>query len=125
MEPKMNEFDLRKYLNNKFDTQTQLEKIKSYKNAFGTNLYDQNQHDVFQIKVLPDRTITPAKFIPTLNPKEYKAHPSTIKAMRKEIFMAGEDFIDLECKIICESCKNEVDKQFWYCCPFCEASFPL
>jgi hypothetical protein len=121
--------EIRKYLQNKFDPQSQFEKLKSYKNAinqpqFNTQLpKDFEEH--YNVKINPDRSVRQGLFIPNpLIPNEYRAHPITIRAMRKEIFMGGDDFVDLECLYTCTSCKTEIDIQFWYFCPFCEASFP-
>lgn len=115
---------IRKYLKYKHDPQSQFEKLKSYKNAAGTSLFDPDYHETHTVNIIPDKSVAPAKFIPDpLDPKKFRAHPVTIKAMRKELFMGGEDFIDLECLITCASCKNQIDLQFWHFCPYCEASF--
>lgn len=118
-----NDDEARKFLQNKFDPESQFKKLKSYSNAFNTPLYENNYHETYKVNIKPDTTVARGKFFPTLNPNEFKAHPITIKAMRKEIFMGAEDFVDLECIIKCESCKSEIDLQFWHFCPFCEASF--
>jgi hypothetical protein len=115
--------EIRKYLQNKFDPHSQHEKLKSYTNAFNTPLFNNDFHEQYKVNIIPDNKIKRGMFIPTLNPSEYKAHPVTIRAMRKEIFMGGEDFVDLEQLHICASCKTELDLQFWTFCPFCEASF--
>jgi hypothetical protein len=120
-----NEAEVRKFLQNNHDPQSQLKKLSSYTNAFNTQLFETDYHETHQVNIIPDKTISPASFIPdSLNPKKFRAHPVTIKAMRKELFMGGEDFVDLECLITCASCKTEVDVQFWHFCPYCEASFP-
>lgn len=120
----MKDDEIRKYLNNKFDPHSQHQKLKSYQNAFDTKLYE-DYHETFKVNIIPDKGIKRGLFVPTLNPNEYKAHPVTIRAMRKEIFMGAEDFVDLEHIKICESCKTELDVQFWHFCPFCEAPFKL
>lgn len=117
--------EIRKYLNQKHDPQSQLEKLKTYNNAGNLQLFETDYHETHQVNIIPDKSVAPAKFIPdSLNPKKFRAHPVTIRAMRKELFMGGEDFVDLECLITCASCKSEIDMQFWQFCPFCEASFP-
>ena len=115
--------EVRKYLQNKFDPNSQFQKLKSYSNAFETPLYNLDHHEKYEVNIKPDSTVARGLFVPTLNPREYKAHPVTIRAMRKELFMGEEDFVDLECIIKCESCHTELDLQFWHFCPFCEASF--
>jgi len=117
--------EIRRYLENKFDAHSQHEKLKSDQNAFNTPLYQTDYHEKYEINVKPDTTVARGKFLPTLNPNEYKAHPVTIKAMRKELFMGEEDFVDLERIIRCDSCKTELDLQFWHFCPYCESSFKL
>jgi hypothetical protein len=114
--------EVRKFLNNKFDPQSQFNKLKSYQNAGNTPLYQTNYHETYKVNILPDVKVARAQFVPTLNPHEYKAHPVTIRAMRKELLMGEENFIDLETLYICQSCKTEIDLQFWQFCPFCESS---
>jgi hypothetical protein len=121
--------EIRKYLQNKFDPQSQFEKLKSYKNAinlpqFATSASSQLQEQ-YNVNIKPDSKVAQGAFIPhPLIPNQYRAHPVTIKAMRKEIFMGGDEFVDLECLYTCASCKTQIDIQFWYFCPYCEASFP-
>ena len=117
--------EVRKFLQNQHNPEAQFQKLKSYTNAANTQLFDMDMHETHQVQIIPDNSIGPAKFIPDkLNPKKFRAHPVTIRAMRKELFMGGEDFVDLECLLTCASCKSEVDVQFWHFCPYCEASFP-
>ena len=104
-----NDQELRKFLQEKHDPHSQLKKLKSYSNAANLPLFNS----------VP----SPAKFIPDpLQTNVFRAHPVTIRAMRKELFMGGENFVDLECLRICDSCKHEIDLQFWKFCPYCEAS---
>ncbi len=115
--------EIRKFLQERHDPQSQFEKLKSYKNAANLPLFNENYHETHQVNILPDTSIAPAKFIPDpLRPNRFRAHPITIRAMRKELFMGGEDFVDLECLHVCASCKHEIDLQFWQFCPYCEAS---
>ncbi len=120
-----NEEEVRKFLKHHHDPESQLRKLKSYTNAANTQLFETDYHETHQVNIIPDKAVAPAKFIPDpLNPKKFRAHPITIRAMRKDLFMGGEDFVDLECLITCASCKTELDLQFWQFCPYCEASFP-
>lgn len=119
-----NDEEIRKFLKEKHDPQSQLEKLKTYANAAGTPLFNTDYHEQHKVNVKPDTNIARAKFIPDkLLPNVFYAHPVTIRAMRKELFMGGVDFIDLECLRICDSCKQKIDLQFWHFCPYCEASF--
>lgn len=120
---KNKEAELRKFLQKKHDPQSQWEKLKTYSNAFNTPLINPDYHEKYDVTIKPDTSIAPAKFVPDpLRPNVFRAHPVTIKAMRKELFMGGEDFVDLECLRICASCKHQIDLQFWLFCPYCEAS---
>jgi hypothetical protein len=125
MSNKYNEEEVRKFLQYNQSPQAQLEKLKTYNNAGNLPLFDTDYHENHQVNVIPDKAVAPAMFIPDkLDPKKFRAHPVTIRAMRKDLFMGGEDFVDLECLITCASCKKELDVQFWHFCPYCEASFP-
>ena len=118
-----NDQEIRKFLQKKHDPHSQLQKLKSYSNACNTPLFNTDYHEKYDVNIKPDISIAPAKFIPDpLRPNVFRAHPITIRAMRKELFMGGVDFIDLECLRICDSCKHEIDLQFWHFCPYCEAS---
>lgn len=121
---KKNDDEVRKFLQNKHDSESQLKKLQSYNNAGDLPLFEKDFHETHQVQITPDKSVKPAMFIPdALNPKKFRAHPVTIAAMRKELFMGGEDFVDLECLITCPSCKVTLDLQFWKFCPYCEASF--
>lgn len=119
-----NEEEVRKFLQNKHDPYSQVEKLKTYNNAGNLPLFETDFHETHEVQIIPDKSVKRALFIPDpLNPKKFKAHPITIAAMRKELFMGGEDFVDLECLIKCESCHTTIDIQFWKFCPHCEASY--
>jgi hypothetical protein len=120
------ESDLRKFLNKKFDQEAVKKKLSSYTNAANQPLFHSDKHFEVKVKIKPDKSIAPALFKPDLeNPGHYKAHPQTINAMRKDLFMGGEDFIDLEVKVDCDSCHKTLDLQFWKHCPFCEGKLRL
>lgn len=95
------------------------------KNAVDQPLLNK-EHQEFEVPIRPDKSVSPAKFLPDpFIPGGYKAHPTTIRAMRKDLFVAGlEGFEDVEQLYTCQSCHNELDLQFWVFCPFCEQSFP-
>ena len=115
--------EIRKFLQEKHDPQSQFEKLRTYKNAANQPLFHEDYHETYNVNIKPDSTVAPAKFIPDpLRPNEFRAHPVTIRAMRKELFMGGQDFVDLETLYVCASCKHEIDLQFWHFCPYCEAS---
>lgn len=89
--------------------------------------FDLNKWESSEVQILPDTLVSPGKFKQdTKNINVYYAHTTTIRAMKKNIFVAGSEvFEDLEILHVCESCKTELDLQFWHFCPFCEAEFPL
>lgn len=102
-----------------------LEKLKQATNAAGKNHFNFTATDDIQVNLRPDTTVQPAMFIPDpLLPGCYKAHPVTLRALRKDIFAAGNElFEDLEDLTTCETCQQIIDRQFWHFCPFCEAKF--
>jgi hypothetical protein len=107
------------------DLNRKLALIQSLSNAAGAPLV-QDQALERKVPIRPDTTVSPSKFLADpLIPGGFKAHPNTIKAMRKDLFVLGEEgFEDLEHFIECASCHETLDMQFWLHCPHCEASFP-
>jgi hypothetical protein len=103
------------------------ETLKRLTNAVDQPLLRLDLVDEVKLSLRPDRSVSPAKFRPDpLIPGGYLAHPVTLRAVRKELFSVGaEEFLDLETLIVCESCRTEIDAQFWHFCPFCEASFKI
>lgn len=112
-------------MSNDFDPQKIYERLMALKNAVDQPLLNK-QHQEFQVPIRPDTSVSPAKFLPDpLIPGGFKAHPTTIRAMRKDLFVAGDEgFEDVEQLYTCQSCQAQLDLQFWLFCPFCEQSFP-
>ena len=106
-----------------FSPNCSLDRIKNLTHGNSTPTVSLQEHEDIKINIRPNKEIAPALFKPDpLIPGGHIAHPTTIRAMRKEIFCTGFD-VDLNEKlIICHSCKQELDLQFWHFCPFCEAS---
>lgn len=112
-------------MKNKFDPNNVVEKTKTILNAAGRPAFGQELEE-FDVRIRPNDNVELALFKPDpLLPGGYIAHTLTIKAMRKDLFMHGEDFVDLEHKYICEGCKKELDLQFWQFCPYCEKPFTI
>jgi hypothetical protein len=111
--------------NDDFDPNNVKDKLKLIKNAADQAHFSVNRPEEIKVQVRPDSKVRPAVFLPDpLIPGGFKAHPVTIRAMRKEIFAAGSElFEDLEQIYQCESCKESLDVQFWHFCPYCEAPF--
>lgn len=107
------------------DLNLKLALIQSLTNAAGSPLVGYRPEER-KVPIRPDKTVSLSKFLPDpLIPGGFKAHPQTIKAMRKDLFVLGEEgFEDLEVLIDCASCHHTVDAQFWLHCPYCEAAFP-
>tara|TARA_R110002072_G_scaffold276051_1_gene437465 strand:- start:212119 stop:212463 length:345 start_codon:yes stop_codon:yes gene_type:complete len=112
-------------VNDKFDPNNLYEKLRETKNAVDKPHFQTTPEEVIQVKIRPDDSIAPGLFKPDpLIPGGYKANKITIAAMRKDIFVAGQEiFEDLEDIINCASCNKELDRQFWYFCPYCERKF--
>jgi hypothetical protein len=104
-----------------------LEKLKKAENAAGKAHFNIPAVDEYKVQIRADEKVSLGKFLPDpLIPGGYKAHPTTIRAMRKDIFTAGSDeFIDLEQLHTCHSCQKQLDLQFWFFCPYCEASIKI
>lgn len=120
------ENDIRRFLNSKFDSESVKKKLSTYTNAANTALFDMEKYQETKVQIRADSSVLPALFKPDLlHPGHYKAHPNTIRAMRKDLFMGGEDFIDLEVMVECVSCKKNLDLQFWKYCPYCEAELKM
>jgi len=105
-----------------------LEKVKKelleLQNAANLPLLSDDYQEV-KVAIRPCSDVTPAMFKQDpLNPNGHIAHPDTIKAMRKDIFVAGEGFEDLQKEITCRSCKKIYDIQFWIHCPYCGEKIP-
>ncbi len=119
-------------MNNKRDLEPEklYQKIKDYRHTSydyteQKSIFNSTPNEVVKVELRPKEDMQRGLFKPDpLIPGGYIAHPVTIRAVRKDIFLAGEDFIELEILYTCWSCKKELDLQFWHFCPYCEASFP-
>ena len=109
------------------ELEKRLQQLKLATNAGGKEHFNIQQAVDIQVSLRPDKAIKPAMFVPDpLLPGSFKAHPVTIAALRKNIFAAGNElFEDLEDLVTCEGCQQQLDRQFWYFCPFCEAKFKI
>ncbi len=102
-----------------------IDQLKNERNAAGAPHLNLEAPEQLSIAIRPDKSISAGMFkSDPLIPGGYKAHPVTIRAMKKDIFTAGEDIDLLAQPFVCLSCHKNLDMQFWHFCPFCEASFP-
>ena len=108
-----------------FDPNNLYQKLENVKNAADQQHFAINRPETIKVSIRVDNKITPSKFISDpLIPGGYKAHESTIRAMRADLFAAGDDlFEDLQHVYKCD-CGETVDIQFWKFCPHCERNFP-
>lgn len=109
-----------------FNPESLYQKLQQATNAVDQKHFHNHAQEVHHVKIRPNKDVGLGKFRPDpLIPGGYIAHPTTISAMRKDIFAAGEEvFEDLEYWIHCEKCNTALDVQFWIFCPYCEAHFP-
>lgn len=87
--------------------------------------FDMQNAQNFSVDLKPDKSVSRGNFKP--NPdheRGYLAHPSTIAALKKDIFVTDVDLQDYSLEIDCPSCKTKLDLQFWKFCPFCDSPFP-
>ncbi|AYF44784.1 MULTISPECIES: hypothetical protein [Halobacteriovorax] len=114
-------------MNRKFDANENFELLKNERNIAGRAMYEKRPSQEVKVQIYPDKSVSPAKFIPNQSmPGTFRAHPTTIAAMRSDLFanMHDEAFEELSAIITCSSCKTQIDQQFWKFCPYCEAPFP-
>jgi len=106
----------------RFSPEKLFEQIQPLKNAANRPLVDLSSPQEIKINIRPDTKVPPAKFLPDpLLPGGWKAHPTTILAMRKDIFVVGDGLDDLETLYEC-TCGQKIDLQFWIYCPYCESA---
>ena len=78
-----------------------------------------------KVELKPDKNVTPGKFkVHPLMPNLYRAHPDTIKALKRDICVLESDPDEFADEIVCEGCQQKWDRQFWLYCPACGRSFP-
>ena len=99
-------------------------KISQLTNAANQPLVAPNPVNESKVKLIPDSQVSPGKFKQSrVNPNIYYAQELTIAALKKDLFLIGEGFEDLENIRKCEDCQRSLDTQFWKFCPYCEGQF--
>ena len=111
----------------KITTEKLYKKLMKEKNVASSPNFSPRPSEEIRVHLRPDDSVSPARFVPDpLMPGGHKAHPLTIRALRKDIFVQGEDeFSVLEMNYRCYRCNNEMDVQFWKSCPYCSADIDL
>lgn len=81
--------------------------------------HDINGRQDYQLPLRVDESVRPAMFRPDpLIPGGYIANSLTLRAVRKDIFVAGA--IDqLAEEVPCLGCHQRLDRLFWKLCPYC------
>ena len=84
----------------------------------GNKAYNLSNQEKYDVNIIPDKSVKAAMFLP-IGENQYKAHPDTIQAMKKDIFVTSETYIEHKMLIKCKSCNCEIDMQYWNACPYC------
>ena len=93
-------------------------------NGIGTQLLDLDKGEVVKINIRPDKKVLIGLFKPDpILLSGFIAHPDTIQAMRKDLFVTDPDLLDRSQLSPCVSCKEQLDYQFWLYCPYCGSNF--
>ena len=105
------------------DTLKNFDRAYKQLDAYGRKAYALDHKREETIQILPDESVSASNFKP--HPEiagAFLAHPLTIRAMKKDIFILGDDieFTDIQCS----SCSHHFEKQCWNLCPFCGADIP-
>lgn len=89
-------------------------------NDGGQQAYDLSKRQEVKLHLLPRLDVPKASFIADADkPYIYYAHPTTLKALRKDIFCVGDDFDTYEEIHQCDECHKNFDIQFYLLCPYC------
>ncbi|MCT4641476.1 MAG: hypothetical protein N4A33_04205 [Bacteriovoracaceae bacterium] len=103
--------------------QKQLNDLAKIENDINNPHFDLSNHDSFKVHFKIDNSLKHATFKEDKeNPGHWFTTSQTFKALRSNIF-ATDTFEDLEEIHNCNSCKTDIDKQFWLFCPYCGSSF--
>ena len=101
-----------------------LEKINSIENMVDKPLFNTQKEETTEIEIKVDNTVAHGLFIPSkVFIGQWRASEQTFRAMKKDIFTLGGSLDEITEPYHCESCKSNLDKQFWNFCPFCGERF--
>jgi hypothetical protein len=107
------------------DPQTLIDHLKKIENMAGVPAIDLQLPENYQVKVRANEHVGPAMFKPDpFIPGGYIANSLTIRAMRPDIFVAGDSLEDLSHAYEC-ACGKHFDVQFWKLCPYCARDIKL
>ena len=76
------------------ETENFYKKLISATNAASLPHFNEKKSEEYSVPIRPDAKINLGMFKPDLaRPGGYRAHPTTIAAMRKDLFLAGSDAV--------------------------------
>lgn len=91
--------------------------VKKQIDRFG-DFQDRSQD--IQVALRVDENVSPGMFRPDpLVSGGYIANSLTLRAVRPDIFVAGQDLEELAVPVPCGRCSRPLDRQFWRLCPYC------
>ena len=101
-----------------------LEKVSQYRNIIDEPLFNLEKKQEVKIEIKVDNSIEHGLFKPSkvINGLWY-ASAQTYRAMKKDLFSFGESIDEIAEPYQCHSCHTNLDKQFWFFCPYCGESF--
>ena len=103
-----------------------LNDLKKERFETGTAIYAVDQMSSIKVTLIPNTQMAPALFRPIDKRNNvYEAHPTTIRAVRPDIFATDENLTLYQSPYSCQGCKQEIDLQFWKFCPYCERKIEL
>ena len=95
--------------------------LESLKNAANLPLLSTTDQTTEHVRILIDESVSSAMFKPhPVWKNTYYANSLTYKAVKRELFLGGDGFEDLEKLVPCTVCNLKIDAQFWRFCPYCE-----
>jgi hypothetical protein len=101
-----------------------LERIELMKNGVDNQLFNTDQEEQVQIHIKVDNSVDHGVFLPSkIYPGQWRASEQTFRAMKKDIFALGDSIDELVSPYNCQSCRTDLDKQFWSFCPYCGERF--
>ena len=101
-----------------------LEKINSIENMIDRPMYNIERPEETKIEIKIDNKVAHGTFLPSKAIQGiWYTSEQTFRAMKKDIFATGNNLDEIVDPYHCQSCKKNLDKQFWNFCPFCSSSF--
>jgi hypothetical protein len=101
-----------------------LDKINSIENMLDEPMYNIDHKEEVKVEIKIDNKIAHGKFIPSKAIQGiWYASEQTFRAMKKDLFATGGNIDEIIVPYHCQSCKADLDKQFWNFCPFCSSRF--